>query len=269
MGSRSGYRHRPAGFPPPVDLRNGGLHVPGGAQDDAGQPVAKGLAVVLHPAVICLIERIFERIFQSRVRLGGPDAEPARWQQQVHVHAFQVHVLDALGGVVFQQRVGGLPVLGGEPGHILAGVGLPCFRFAQPASVFAGVEVVGGVARLVVLPQEPFKLLELTQVPCTHVPFQNVGLGTNMSVRIEYLVAVLCHGSPSCLDSQAVVTYCCSSNRRVACPLFHSGKGPQEAIYFRPADRWYFSRASAEKYFSSSSRCLATSAPPIFNWPVT
>ena len=89
-------RHWPAGFPPPVDLRNGGLHVPGGAQYDPGQPVAKRPAVVLHPAVICFIERIF----QSRVRLGGPDAEPARWQQQVYVHSLQVHVLDPLGGVV-------------------------------------------------------------------------------------------------------------------------------------------------------------------------
>ncbi len=62
-------------------------------QHHAAEPIGIGCAIVVHPAVIRAIHAHFECDVVAR----RPGAEPAGRQHQVHVDAFEIHVLDALG----------------------------------------------------------------------------------------------------------------------------------------------------------------------------
>ena len=83
-------RQRPRFFRSTMQLDEGSFDIARGNQDNAFQTARKSRAVIRHPAVIGLIHGRFERnVFNRR-----PTTEPAGRQHEIHIDAFQIHIIN-------------------------------------------------------------------------------------------------------------------------------------------------------------------------------
>jgi hypothetical protein len=137
-------------------------------------------------------------LLERDVVAGGPRAEPARGQHEVHVDALEIHVVDALGGLVVHARMRlARAVRAGEARHVLAAGVLRIGR-AEAAAIVPlplGIDRVAAVGRrLVLLPRRQLGFLRLGEVL-----LEDIEIGADVRVGVENLEAVLGH-AVSCFN---------------------------------------------------------------------
>ena len=194
--ARKPARPRPSVAGPAAHFPDAAFDVARTDQQHAAQTVRVWRAVVVHPAMECLVHAHFER----DVVAGGERAEPAGRQHEVHVGAFVVHVGDARGRGSIDIRGNRLfPRHAGEAGHV---AGRSCLgRFGiKPALINALTLVVRYVTvptggPVLVPPRQPGLFVR------RQIGFENIDIGTDMGIRIEELVSAACHQDPPvCFD---------------------------------------------------------------------
>src|ERR671910_770829 len=85
-----------------LELSHGGFYVTRGDHDNAFQTGGKHRAVIRHPTMVGFIHRGFERDVRDR----RPAAEPAGGQHEIHIDAFQIHILNTYAWIALAERIG-------------------------------------------------------------------------------------------------------------------------------------------------------------------